>query len=212
MTKRTRHVFLALWGLAALGAFYAWWRSGIPLTGLPEALHALIEEAGPWGPFLYCLLFIARALTLAPATPFVLAAGLAWGPVLGMFWAWVGINLSGWAAYWVARAMGREWVAEHETPWMHKVEAKLVAAPMMTSLLLRLVLLPFDTVNYACGLVGIPFLPYIAGTALGVLPGVVTFALFGGAFHDPRAIALSIGVLGGSVLFAAFLKKRGHLG
>ncbi|TBR19329.1 TVP38/TMEM64 family protein [bacterium] len=212
MTKRTRHIFLALWVLGACAGFYAWWQSDIPVTQLPAALKDLIEEAGVWGPVVYILLFIARALTLAPATPFVLAAGLAWGPWLGMFWAWVGINLSGMAAYGVAKAMGREWVAEHETPWMAKLEAKLLARPFMTSLLLRLLLLPFDTVNYACGLVDIPFLPYVAGTALGVLPGVVTFALFGGAWNDPRAIAVSGAVFGASLAGAALLKKRGLVG
>lgn len=212
MTKRTRHVFLALWVLGAGAAFYVWWQSEIPLTALPGALGELIEEAGPWGPVVYCLLFIFRALTLAPATPFVLAAGLAWGPWEGMFWAWVGINLSGMAAYWVARGMGREWVAAHETPWMTKLEAKLLARPMMTSLLLRLILLPFDSVNYACGLVAIPFWSYAAGTALGVLPGVVTFAVFGGAWDDPRALALSAVVFGGSLAGAAVLKKRGLIG
>lgn len=211
MTKRTRFAVLFVWAAAALAAFYAWWRSGIPLTGLPDALHTLVDGAGPWGPIVYCALFVARALTLAPATPFVLAAGLVWGPMLGMFWAWVGINLSGWAAYWIARTMGREWVAEHETPWMAKMESKLLAAPLTTSLLLRLLMMPFDTVNIACGLVGIPFLPYIGGTAIGVLPGVVMFALFGGASRDPRALAVSAGVLVASIAFAAFLKKRGLL-
>ena len=83
---------------------------------------------------------------------------------------------------------------------------------MMTSMLLRFLLLPFDTVNYACGLVGVPLLPYAAGTALGVLPGVVTFAIFGGAWDDPRAIAVSALVFGGSIAFAAVLKKRGLVG
>mgnify|MGYP001589390847 CR=1 FL=1 len=212
MTTRTRYTFLVLWVLAASTAFYVWWQSGIPLTGLPAALKGLIEDAGAWGPAVYCLLFMVRGLTLAPASPFVLAAGLAWGPWEGMLWAWVGINLSGIVAYGVARAMGREWVAQHETPWMKTMEAKLLAAPMMTSMLLRFLLLPFDTVNYACGLVGVPLLPYAAGTALGVLPGVVTFAIFGGAWDDPRAIAVSALVFGGSIAFAAVLKKRGLVG
>lgn len=209
MTKRTRHIFLFLWALAAFACFYAWWRSGVPLKGIPDALHVLVDEAGPWGPAVFCALFVARALTFAPATPFAIAAGLVWGPWLGMVWAWVGINLSGWAAYGVARAMGREWVAEHETPWMARMEARLRERPFITTLLLRFLLLPYDTVNFACGLLAIPFVPYIAATALGVLPGVVTFSLFGGAFRDPRAIAVSVLLFGGSITVAAVLKKRG---
>ncbi|MBI3297664.1 MAG: TVP38/TMEM64 family protein [Elusimicrobia bacterium] len=206
--KILRVGLLALWALAAAGGLYAWWRSGIPVTGLPDALRTLVAGAGAWGPALYCGAFILRALTLAPASPFVLAAGLIWGPWLGMFWALVGINLSAWAAYGVARVLGREWVAQHETPWMKKAEERLKAAPFFSSMILRLIFIPFDPVNYACGLAGIPFLPYAAGTALGVLPGGMTFAFFGGAWSDPRALAISIGVLVLSLVLAKTLKAR----
>lgn len=213
MKKRSNHaLLLALWAALALAAFAAWWKSGVPLTELPDALRRLIVAAGPWGPVVYCALFAARGLTLAPASPFVLAAGLAFGPVWGILWAYVGINLSGAAAYWIARGLGREWVREHEAPWMTKIEAKLRHAPFITTLLLRFLLLPYDTVNYGCGLLAIPFWPYVGATAIGVLPGVVTFALFGGALTDPRAIALSACVFGGSLAFAAYLKKRGLFG
>lgn len=210
--KLLRGALASLWLLAALGGFYAWWRSGIPIKGLPDALRTLVAAAGAWGPALYCAIFMFRALTLAPATPFVLAAGLIWGPWLGMFWALVGVNLSAWTAYAVARALGREWVSAHETPWMHKAEARLHAAPFFSSMILRLIFIPFDPVNYACGLAGIPFWPYAAGTAFGVLPGAATFAFFGGAWSDPRALAASIGVLGASLLAAKLLKARHHPG
>lgn len=209
MSKRTRLAFLALWGAAAAAAVVVWWRSGIPLTALPETLRGLIVAAGPWGPAVYCLLFVIRALTLAPASPFVLAAGLIWGPVQGMFWAYIGINLSGSVAYWLARTMGRDWISQHEAPWMVKMEAKLRARPFVTTILLRFLLLPYDTVNFACGLLAIPFGPYVAATFVGTLPGVITFALFGGSLNDPRAIIVSALVFGGSIAFAAVLKKRG---
>lgn len=207
MSPAKRKAFLALWVLAAVGGTAAWWKSGIPITQLPAALRDFVEEAGPWGPAVYVGLFVLRALTFAPATPFVLAAGLVWGPLKGLFWAWTGINLSGWAAYWVAALVGRSWVASHETPWMADVEHRLKKAPFTTTIVLRMVFLPFDATNYACGLVGIPFLPYVGGTAIGTLPGAATFALFGGAWSDPRALALSGGVLALSLLAAKLLRR-----
>lgn len=210
--KLLRGSLLALWVLAAAGALFAWWQSGIPIKDLPFALRELITDAGIWGPALYCAIFILRALTLAPATPFVLAAGLIWGPWQGMFWALAGINMSAWAAYGVARVLGREWVSQHETPWMRNAEERLRARPFFSSMILRLVFIPFDPVNYACGLAGVPFGPYVAGTALGTLPGAATFAFFGGALSDPRALAASIGVLVASLLAAKLLKARHHPG
>lgn len=202
-----KKLFLAVWALVGAACLAAWRRSGIPLTGLPDALRDFVAAAGPWGPALYLALFLLRAVTFAPASPLVLAAGLIWGPKLGVFWAFSGINLSAWAAYWVARLLGRDWFASHEGPWLHSVEERLRARPFMSSMVLRLILLPFDATNFACGLVEIPFLPYMAGTALGVLPGVATFAMFGGAWHDPRALAASGGLLVASILAARMLKK-----
>lgn len=200
--------FIAAWVLGAAWGFYLWRQSGLPLRELPDALRAFVAAAGPWGPALYLLLFVLRAATLVPASPFVLAAGLIWGPWMGMLWALIGINLSGWAAYGLARWLGREWVSTHEGPWMKKAEERLRAAPFMSALMLRLLLLPYDPVNFACGLVGIPFGPYAASTALGVLPGTITFSLFGGSLSDPRVLAVSVGVFASSIVLARFLKAR----
>ncbi|MDE2291412.1 MAG: TVP38/TMEM64 family protein, partial [Elusimicrobia bacterium] len=195
-TRWGRRALIALWGLAALSAFAAWRRSGVPLRELPHALRSVVAAAGPWGPVLFLGLFVARAFTFAPASPFVLAAGLVWGPAWGTFWAVVGINISAWVAYWLAAWLGRDWVASHEGAMMARVEERLRAAPFLSSMILRMIFIPFDPVNYACGMLGIPFLPYVAGTALGTLPGVATFALFGSAWHDPRALGASVVVLG----------------
>ncbi len=202
-----KKLFAAVWGLGAAGCLYAWWRSGIPLTDLPRTLRDVVAAAGPWGPVIYLALMLLRCLTFAPASPFVLAAGLLWGPVMGVVWALIGMNLSAWAAYWVARGLGRGWFASHEGPWLHSVEERLRSRPFMASMVLRFIFLPFDVTNFACGLVEIPFLPYAAGTFLGILPGVATFAMFGGAWHDPRALGASAALLVASVLAARLLKK-----
>jgi uncharacterized membrane protein YdjX (TVP38/TMEM64 family) len=82
---------------------------------------------------------------------------------------------------------------------------------MLAVLSLRLVpIVPFPALNYAAGASGVRFVPYLLGTALGVLPGtvavvVVSDAVTGGA-ADPRLLAVSAvcGILGGAgVLLAA---------
>src|SRR5699024_2011416 len=41
--------------------------------------------------------------------------------------------------------------------------------------------LPFDLVNYGCGLLRVRWLPYMVGSLIGMLPPMVTFVSFGAA-------------------------------
>ncbi len=45
---------------------------------------------------------------------------------------------------------------------------------------MRLIYLPFDAVNYGCGLSAIRQRDYALGTFIGIIPGLVAFVLLGG--------------------------------
>lgn len=49
--------------------------------------------------------------------------------------------------------------------------------------MLRFLLLPFDLTNYICGILKAPFLPYIAGTTLGIAPATFILVSAGSAFY-----------------------------
>jgi uncharacterized membrane protein YdjX (TVP38/TMEM64 family) len=71
-------------------------------------------------------------------------------------------------------------------------------------LFLRLVpLFPFNAVNYGAGLSGLPTATYVAGTAVGILPGTVAFVGLGAGLDDPGSATFlaSLALLG--VLSAA---------
>ncbi len=48
-----------------------------------------------------------------------------------------------------------------------------------TVLIMRLLFLPYDLVNYASGILRLRWLPFLLATALGSLPGTVSFVLLG---------------------------------
>jgi uncharacterized membrane protein YdjX (TVP38/TMEM64 family) len=48
-------------------------------------------------------------------------------------------------------------------------------------LLMRLLYLPFDAVNYGCGLTSMRQRDFFLGTALGIMPGLIAFVLLGGS-------------------------------
>jgi len=47
----------------------------------------------------------------------------------------------------------------------------------VSTLMLRLIPINFDMVNYACGIFGVKRRPYAIATAFGIIPGMVTYVL-----------------------------------
>lgn len=72
-------------------------------------------------------------------------------------------------------------------------------------LLTRLLFLPYDLVNYGCGLLHVRRTPFITATAIGTLPGTVAFVLVG----SPVTISVVLIVLS---LVTSRLVKRQPLG
>lgn len=49
---------------------------------------------------------------------------------------------------------------------------------------MRLLGVPFDLVNYGCGILKVARPPYAIATLLGIIPGMTAFVLIGNAFAD----------------------------
>ena len=57
---------------------------------------------------------------------------------------------------------------------------------MLSIIALRLVpLVPFNVLNYLAGASAIRTRDYVAGTAIGIIPGAIAFATLGGSIDDP---------------------------
>jgi len=204
---------LILW--AALFAAAAVWYQGleIPLTGIPEAMQKAIVKSGHWGPLVYILAYTLRPLTLLPASIPSAAAGLLWGPFWGMIFTLIGENLSAGFAFYLARFLGQDWlIGFREHPLIKRVDTHLVENGVMTVLFLRLVFVPFDLLNFACGLTKMRYLDYAIGTAIGIVPGALIFVLFGSAWNEPRNLVISAILFAGSFVIAKAVKnsKLGH--
>jgi len=77
--------------------------------------------------------------------------------------------------------------------------------------------LPYDLVNYAAGLLRIRRAPFLAATALGSLPGTVSFTLAGASIEsladgpsgiDPTALIASVAIFVASLAISWYVKKR----
>jgi uncharacterized membrane protein YdjX (TVP38/TMEM64 family) len=155
--------------------------------------------------------FVAGSIVSFPILVMIGATVIALGPVLGFVCAAVGSMLAASATFGIGRAVGRRPLRKWLGRRAQVLEQRLEGRGIVTVALLRKVpVAPFTIVNMLVGASGLPFREFIAGTALGMLPGIAAFALVGdravGVWRNPTplnltlaavAIALWIGVVVG---------------
>lgn len=178
---------------------------------LPDAatLQDWVRSAHSLGvglPVAFLLAHAVLTVTPLPRTAFTLAAGLLFGPTLGVTLALAGATASAVLALLAVRALGREAVAarlRHRS--FRAVDDRLRRRGWLAVASLRLIpVVPFWLVNYACGVSAVRVLPFTVATALGALPGTVSIVLLGDAVAgrtSPLLLVVSVvcgavGVLG----------------
>jgi uncharacterized membrane protein YdjX (TVP38/TMEM64 family) len=169
----------ALW-LLILGAWIAYRSSsGQSTTGAVATLVEGLRDTW-WSIPAFLALSIARPFVLVPATLLTVAAGLVYGPVVGVVVAAAGANASALVGHVVGNVVAPQWGTGLVATWGERLRQN----SFETVLLMRLVFVPYDLVNYGAGLLGVRRWPFLAATAIGSLPGTVSFVLLGASLTD----------------------------
>ena len=153
-------------------------------------LQLWVGGLGPWAPIVYMAAYVLLELAFVPALPLTILAGVAFGPVWGTLYAWVGATLSAGLAFLVARYSWREtverWVAR--SPRVARIDGAFARHGWRILAFTRLVpVFPFNLQNYAYGLTGIRFSTYVLVSAVFMLPGTAAFTLAGDALAEGAA-------------------------
>lgn len=187
---------------------------GLSLRGggiSPAGLRESMEGLGLLGPLVLVIVYALATLALLPGTPFTLASGLLFGPVLGSVTALVGATLGASLAFGLGRVVGREAVEQLAGRRVEALDRLLTERGLLAVLLVRLVpLFPFNLVNLISGVTALRVRDYVLGTAVGIVPGVVLLAAMGGTIEDPTSPAF-LTAAGGFVLLtvvAALAARR----
>ncbi len=216
--------------LVWIGAVVAWrvyqHRAGM---GTTDTLQRFVDRVGSawWGVLAYLGVYLARPLVLFPATLLTVAGGLIFGPAVGILVVVLGANASAMVAYAVGRLVTKRPAIDPSagamaTPVGASRLASRWAERMRTNsfesiLVMRLLFLPYDLVNYSAGLLRIAWMPFLAATAIGSLPGTVSFVLLGASLErvdqgidglDPVALVISVVLVAGSIVASRWLRRR----
>ena len=154
------------------------------LVRLPTAveLRDWSTSMGPWLPLAFLGAHIVVTVLPFPRTAFTLAAGLLFGPLLGIALAVTASTVSALIALGLVRAAGWQLsrLVRHQA--VDRVDARLRERGWLAVMSLRLVpVVPFAPLNYAVGASAVRVLPYTLATVAGVLPGTAAVVILGDA-------------------------------
>ena len=189
------------------------------LVRLPSAvqLRDWSMSMGPWLPLAFLGAHIVVTVLPFPRTAFTLAAGLLFGPILGVTLAVVASTASAVIALELVRAAGWQLSRLVRHTAVEKVDARLRERGWVAVLSLRLIpAVPFAPLNYAVGASAVRVLPYTLATVVGVLPGTAAVVILGDALTghvNPLLVLVSLctGLVGIALLaFEIRLHRRHH--
>ncbi|RMG96754.1 MAG: TVP38/TMEM64 family protein [Chloroflexi bacterium] len=136
-----------------------------------------------FAPLLYVVVYALRPLILFPATLISVLAGFLFGPVAGVAYSMLGSNSSAMVAYLVGRFFGRGLLETTESGSLwQKYADRMRANGFEAVLLMRLLFLPYDLVNYLAGFLRVDWRAFLLATIIGTIPGTISFVLFGASF------------------------------
>jgi uncharacterized membrane protein YdjX (TVP38/TMEM64 family) len=187
---RTR-LLLALFLLLAVTVAVAM----VPLP-TPLQMRVWAQSIGVAAPLLFLLGHALVTVAPIPRTVFTLAAGLLFGPVLGVGLSLVATTLSAVLAFGLVRRLAGGVIRPYlDRRVLRAVDARLRRRGWLAVASLRLIpAVPFSMLNYCSALSSISFRHYLAGTA-GIVPGSVAVVVLGDALTgttSPTLLAVSL--------------------
>lgn len=150
----------------------------------PQSLTRILNATGGWAPVIFILLEAAAIALFVPASiPILLGAGL-FGASWGFFCGWLGAVGGASIAFFVGRALGREFVASMIGDRLKKYDHTIERNGFTTVLYLRLLNSPFTPLNYGLSLTKVRFWDYFFGTGLGVAVSIFVLTFLGGTLKN----------------------------
>lgn len=154
------------------------------LVPLPSAvqLRDWATSVGPWFPLAFFAAHTVVTVFPFPRTAFTLAAGLLFGPLLGVSIAVVASTLSAVLALVLVRAAGWQLSKLVRHPRVDSLDARLRERGWVSVLSMRMIpAVPFSVLNYAAGASAVRLLPYTLATVAGLAPGTAAIVILGDA-------------------------------
>jgi phospholipase D1/2 len=178
-TRRIVGGITILLGLLALAAAWQW----TPLSQWLD-IPTLVDTVGrfrdtPIAPLLTIGAFLIGGIAVVPVTVLIVVTVLAFGPVLGFIYAFIGTTLSALLTFGIGYVLGFDVVHRFSSPRLKSISHRLARNGVLTTTAVRIVpVAPFSIINMVAGASAIRLRDFILGTVIGELPGLLAIAIF----------------------------------
>ncbi|MEP7098658.1 MAG: VTT domain-containing protein [Dokdonella sp.] len=190
--RRTwRRVIVLTLLLAVFAACLGWLI--LPIESVPSIAQILAfaqqAHTSPLVPFIALACFAIGGLVVFPVNLLIAATIVVFGPAPGALLALLGSLLSAIVVHEVGRAIPQAMFTRLFGARGERLRARVLGHGLLAVAIVRIVpVAPYSVVSLISGVARIRRRDYIAGTALGMLPGIVLYALF---IDRARAVLLN---------------------
>ena len=156
----------------------------------PASIRDYMQGFGKLAAIIYVLAYVLNTISIIPPiAPLSLTAGLAFGSASGALYLMLGAMIGTSLTFMISRLFGRDLIAKVSKGRFKNLDEKLEKNGFTTVLFFRVVpIVPYEVLNYAGGLSRIRFKDYFWATFLGLIPGVIIAAFFGGSLGEVKGI------------------------
>ena len=211
-------ILVAIFVVAAIVTIaLLWWltplRQWIDVDHL-EAFFSRYADS-PSAPLLMIGLFVVGGLIMIPVNVMIALSVLVFGAIPGAIYALIGSSLNAQLLYEIARRLPMQTIKSRLRGRLGRIHQHFVRHGTLAVALVRAVpVAPYTIVNLLLGATRIDRVQYIAGTALGMAPGIIVNAFFVdrivAAVRTPTLLTFALLALATLVVIglALFVRKR----
>ncbi|RUO32373.1 phospholipase [Aliidiomarina soli] len=175
-------ILLALLTIVALSML---WRWAIDHGWMDQA--QLTDWLSQWQQQPYWLLgiyltalYVVLLQLFFPLTILVVVTGALFGPFWGSVFASLGTLSSSALCYWVGLAVGEAPLRRLQGRLIKRASSYMSQRSVRTMIIINLLpIAPFTLTNLLAGAVKMPFMRYMLGSAIGIVPGLIAVTVFG---------------------------------
>ena len=178
--------------LVVLVGILAWASYTLELTRYldPQEMRALLASYGSFGPLLFVGICIAGVLLHLPEMVLLILGGVLFGFWRGFLFGWLGAMIGATLSFLLVRYGARDTFQASlsaRSPRLKAIDGHLEKHGFLTVLILRMVLMFAPPLNWIIALSRVKFRHYVAGSALGVIPGIAALCYFANSLGHVRS-------------------------
>jgi uncharacterized membrane protein YdjX (TVP38/TMEM64 family) len=156
----------------------------------PERLESWIVrldtvKSSPWAAPGIAAVYIIALLLAFPLTLLVVLTALLFGSWWGLLYATLGTLSSSAVTFWVGHFVGRQAMERHGGRHLRALSGFMGKRGIRSMMVINLLpLAPFTFTNLMAGAFSMPFLRYMLGSAIGIIPGLAFVTILGGQANN----------------------------